>query len=132
MEGLTTELLAILAAVIVGLTAFDDAIAAIVSRVPVVGPTLAPILRRLSARFRDWLTKRVRSSAVAAVQEAEGRVGAGHGELKKDVAVDALKQAEPGLTETELEREIQRAFDRMMGSEALGAQAGRRAAPVPE
>jgi hypothetical protein len=124
-QALGMELWLAIVGVLVGLTAFDDAIAAVVSRVPVVGPILAPIFRRLSARFRDWLRTRVPASAEDAVQRVEGHIGDGNGAIKKEQAMEELKMAEPGLTETELEREIQAAFDRMVGAKRLEDQATR-------
>lgn len=129
-QQLGMELWLAIAGVLVGLTAFDDALAALVSRVPVVGPILAPILRRLSARFRDWLRTRVPASAEAAVKRAEGHIGDGNGAIKKEAAVAELKAAEPGLTDNETEREIQAAFDRMVGAKKLEAHAERGAATV--
>lgn len=130
VQQLAMELWLAIAGVVVGLTVFDDAIAALVSRVPVVGPILAPILRRLSARFREWLRTKVPASAEAAVKRAEGHVGSGNGPIKKEQAVAELKAAEPGLTDPELEREIQAAFDRMVGAKKLEAQAERGAGAV--
>lgn len=123
LQNLALELWLAIAGVLVGLTAFDDAIAALVGRVPVVGPILAPILRRLSARFRDWLRTKVPASAEAAVKRVEGHIGDGAGPIKKEAAIAELKQREPGLTDTELEREIQAAFDRLVGASKLEAKA---------
>lgn len=130
VQSIGAELLLTIVGILVGLTAFDDAIASVVSRVPVIGGILAPIFRRLSARFREWLRTKVPASAEAAVKRAEGHIGDGNGAIKKETAVAELKAAEPGLTDPELEREIQAAFDRMVGGRKLEAHAERGAAAI--
>lgn len=122
LQGHALELVAVIVAAVAGVSLLDDALADIVKRVPVVGPILAPIMRRMSARFRDWMRTRVPASAEAAVKQAEGALGGTDrkaGAEKKAAAVAVLDKAEPGLLESELEREIEAAFQRLIGAERL-------------
>lgn len=120
VQGIGLDVLATLAAALLATTFLDDAIASALSRVPVFGAPLASVARRLSARFRDWLLERVPRTAEAKVAEVESRISAaGAGKVKAQVAAAELVKAEPGLTQTEAEKEIQAAYDRLLGTAKL-------------
>lgn len=121
LQGIGLEVIAAIVAALAGLTILDDALAGLVAKVPVIGPILAALVRRLSARFREWMRTKVPASAEAAVKQAEGMIGDGHGPAKKAAAIETLRAAEPGLRNGELEREIQAAFDRLVGGAKLEA-----------
>ena len=129
IQGIGLDVLATVAAALFATTFLDDAIASGLSRIPVVGAVLAGLARRLSARFRTWALERVPATAEKKVREVESKIDApGTGAVKASVAAAELVKAEPGLTQSEAEREIEAAFHRVIGSRRLEAQAEKRAA----
>lgn len=94
------------------IASFNDALAKLASKVPVVGWMLAPVIRRISPLFWAWL-RRVADSAEDAVRHAETLTD--HNPAKKTLAVDRLKQLEPGLGDTALSVQIEDALARIKG-----------------
>lgn len=115
------------------LTLIDDFVVDVVSKIPMVGKMLAPIVRRVIPGFKKWLSERVGKQAEAIVAQTEAQFAAAPqtGAIKKDVATKALVEAMPGLEQIEAEREIQAAFNRLVGQQALAQQAASRA-PAPK
>lgn len=131
LQHISMELLALIAGTLLTATLLDDFLVDAVSKIPVIGKILAPIVRRITPRFRQWLHDRVPKAAEAAVQQAEGHLPqTGAGAVKKEMAVAALQTAEPGLRATDAEREIQAAFDRLVGQQKLAEQAAKVAPPA--
>jgi len=131
IQSVGLEVLATLVAALAATTFLDDAIASALSRVPVVGAMLASVARRFSARFRAWLLERVPRTAEAKVAEVESRIDAPKtGAVKAQVAAAELVKAEPGLTQTEAEREIEAAYHRLIGAQRLATH-DERAAVAP-
>lgn len=129
LQAYSIEAVAALVAALAALSILDDAIADWVRRIPGVGPLLAPLARRLSARFRDWMRTRVPRSAEDAVTEAEGALGPKLGVAKKARAVATLDTKEPGLRQAELDKEIEAALARLIGDAALREPATPTTAP---
>jgi len=122
IQGVGLEVLGTIAVALFATTVLDDALAAGLSRIPVVGGALAAAARRLSARFRAWMLERVPKTAEGAVKEVEHAIGAtGTGAIKAELATEKLEKREPGLTRSEAEREVQAAYDRLMGEKRLAA-----------
>lgn len=118
---LRTLVLALLASSAL-ITFLNDAIAHLVAKIPVVGGLLALIVRRATPAFWDWLRNAVAASAERAVREADAV--ATTNATKKAAAVESLAAAQPGLTASQLDREIEAALARVK------ADASRTAAKV--
>lgn len=119
LQGLGVEALYVLLGIVAGLTILDDAIADGVGRIPGVGKILAPIARRLSGRFREWIGSRVPASADRVVRETEAATGGAAGAVKLKLATRALQDAEPGLIEPEAREAVQAAVDRAKATPSL-------------
>lgn len=112
IQGLGLEALYIALGILAGLTLLDDAVADLVSRIPFAGRILAPLARRLSGRFREWIGERVPSAADRIVRETEAETAGAPGAVKLKLATAALQNAEPGLIEPEARAAVQSAVDR--------------------
>lgn len=119
LSSLGVEVLWTVVAALAALTILDDALADGARRVPWVGPVLAPIVRRLSARFREWLGERVPSAADRIVRQVEADTAGAPGAVKLKLATAALLDAEPGLIEPEARAAVQAAVDRAKAAPSL-------------
>lgn len=106
------ELAALLLGALAGLTLLDDLLADFASRIPLIGPILAPIMRRLSGRFRQWISERIPSVADRVVLEIEAELDGASGPAKLAAATERLRKAEPGLSVAEAQAAAQAAVDR--------------------
>lgn len=119
LQGIGMEALYMVLAIVAGLTILDDALADLASRVPWVGRVLAPIVRRLSGRFREWIGERVPAAADRIVRETEAATAGAPGAVKLKLATRALQEAEPGLIEPEAREAVQAAVDRAKATPSL-------------
>lgn len=119
IAGIGTDLLWALLGVVAGLTILDDAVADIVGRIPYAGRFLAPLARRLSGRFREWIGERVPAAADRIVREVEATTAGAPGAVKLKLATAALQAAEPGLIEPEAREAVQAAVDRAKAAPSL-------------
>ena len=105
-------------------TAFNDACAGLLSRIPRVGPTLAVVSRELNPYMRHWLLHRVRESSEAVVKEVESGVPRTvepeiANSVKKAEAVGRLLAREVGLRPELADFEIENALDRIKGASRI-------------
>lgn len=108
-----TLLLAILGSAAL-ISLFNDALAQAAARVPVVGGLLAWVVRRLTPAFWAWLETAVKESAERAVRTADALSTAStSNESKKLVASAALERAQPGLSPSQIDKEIEAALARV-------------------
>lgn len=119
LQTLGIEALYVVLGIVAGLTLLDDALADAVARVPYIGRVLAPIVRRLSGRFREWIGSRVPASADRVVRDMEAATTGAPGSVKLKLATRALQDAEPGLIEPEAREAVQAAVDRAKATPAL-------------
>ena len=105
------------------ITLINDALANAFSRIPWVGWLLAIVVRRLTPMFWTWLRNEVGSTAELAVMSAQAKMSGAPGDEKKRAAIEELKAKQPGLTFSELDREVEDAFQRLMGRESLSLKA---------
>lgn len=112
IQSLGTDALYIALGIIAGLTILDDAVADAVARIPWAGKILAPLARRLSGRFREWIGERVPAAADRIVRQTEAETTGAPGAVKLKLATAALQAAEPGLIEPEAREAVQAAVDR--------------------
>lgn len=124
------ELFALLLGALAGLTLLDDLLADFASRVPLVGPVLAPIMRRLSGRFRSWLSERIPQAADRIVLQVEHELAGAPGPAKLDAAAERLRRAEPGMTVAESVAAVQAAVDRAKAAPYLGDALPGRTVPA--
>lgn len=118
---LNTLLLAVLASSAL-ITFLNDAVAHLVAKVPVIGGLLALIVRRATPAFWDWLQNAVRESAERAVREADAvATPRTTNAEKKATATEALAAAQPGLTASQLDVEIEAALARVKADAARAA-----------
>lgn len=112
--AIQTLLLAVLGSAAL-ISLFNDALAQAAARVPVVGGMLAWIVRRLTPAFWAWLETAVKESAERAVRTADALATAGvtSNETKKLTASAALERAQPGLSPSQVDREIEAALARV-------------------
>lgn len=103
--------------------AFNDLLAAALSKVPNVGPQLAEVSRALNPLFQRWLLQVVKVHAEAAVQEVEGDPIPMHNEVKKREAVKKLTAAAPGLNVHRAADEVENALQRIKGAAKLAERA---------
>lgn len=124
---LAREFLLVLLGSVTLATLFHDALAQVAARVPVVGGLLAVIVRRITPAAWDWLHNRVKEAAERAVREADARAPEATGQTRALLARNALMKDQPGLTQSEAEREIEAAYERVMADHKRVAKAAREA-----
>lgn len=126
-NALAREFLLVLLGSVTLATLFHDALAQVAARVPVVGGLLAVIVRRITPAAWDWLHNRVKEAAERAVREADARAPEATGQTRALLARNALMKDQPGLTQSEAEREIEAAYERVMADHKRVAKAAREA-----
>lgn len=119
IASIGTDVLWALLGSLAALTILDDAVADLVGRIPYAGRILAPLARRLSARFREWIGERVPAAADRVVREIEAEAQGAPGAVKLKLATAALQAAEPGLIEPEARAAVQAAVDRAKAAPSL-------------
>lgn len=112
------------------ITFLNDAVAQLVSRIPVIGGLLAMLVRRASPAFWTWLEGQVKDAAERAVREADAKLPTASGAARAGVATAVLQQAEPGLTRSQAEIEIEAAYRRLQTDAARSAKAAAGTAKV--
>ena len=117
-----TQVLAAIAVALAGATLLDDMLADLVARIPGVGRFLAPVARRLSGHFRQWIGSRVPAQADRVVLQIEAEAAGAAGVVKAKLATAALLDAEPGLTRAEAASAVQAAVDRAKAAASLAGE----------
>lgn len=119
---LAREFLLVLLGSVTLATLFHDAVAQLAARVPVIGGLLAVIVRRITPAAWDWLHNRVKEAAERAVRQADAIAPDADGRTRAMLARNALMKEQPGLTQSEAEREIEAAFQRVMADHKRAAE----------
>jgi len=115
---------ALQAALAVGLVALlAGALIALVSRIPVVGPVLARIIRVVAGNYERWLAERVPRLAEQAALSVEERYRKAssvppeeRARAKLEEAMTALQDMAPGLSREITRRQIEAALARIRAS----------------
>lgn len=102
----------------------NDALAALLAKVPVIGWAASMLVRRVTPTFWAWL-KSVADSAEQAVRTAE--TTAITGPTKKQHALEKLKQLEPGVSNSQADRAIEAALERIKSDQRIYRRATREA-----
>jgi hypothetical protein len=125
LQDLTAQIVAAVLAALAAFTLLDDVLADAAARLPYVGRFASPVVRRLSARFRQWMGERVPAQADRVVRQTEAAYGPLKGASKLALAARALSATEPGLTEQEATVAVQAAVDRAKATPALSDASAR-------